>query len=55
METWSGTAFLKAMEAIAVTRMLGEAGFDGVAISDHLIYPREPSSPYPQLRVDGRI
>jgi probable F420-dependent oxidoreductase len=34
-------------EALAVARMLDEAGFDGVVCADHLIYPRELSSPYP--------
>ena len=27
--------------------MLDEAGFDGIVTSDHMIYPRELSSPYP--------
>lgn len=27
--------------------MLDEAGFDGIVCFDHMIYPREPSSPYP--------
>ena len=47
MQFWSGTAFLPTSEASAVARMLDDAGFDGVVCSDHLIYPRVLSSPYP--------
>lgn len=47
MEIWTGTAFLKTTESIAVARMVEEAGFDGIVVSDHLIYPRELTSPYP--------
>ncbi|MGB8388878.1 TIGR03619 family F420-dependent LLM class oxidoreductase [Mycobacterium sp.] len=47
MEIWTGTAFMKTTESVAVARMLDEAGFDGVVVSDHLIYPRELTSPYP--------
>jgi hypothetical protein len=31
MQFWSGTTFLMATEAIAVARMLDDAGFDGIA------------------------
>ena len=34
-------------EALAVAKMLDEAGFDGVICADHLIYPRHLTSPYP--------
>ncbi|MGB6515724.1 MAG: LLM class flavin-dependent oxidoreductase, partial [Mycobacterium sp.] len=47
MQFWSGTAFMEASEALAVARMLDEAGFDGVICADHLIYPRNLTSPYP--------
>lgn len=47
MQVWTGTAFMHATEAVAVARMLDEAGFDGIVVSDHLIYPRHLSSPYP--------
>jgi probable F420-dependent oxidoreductase len=47
MQFWSGTPFMKTSEAVALARMLDEAGFDGVVTSDHMIYPRELSSPYP--------
>ena len=47
MEIWTGTAFMKPAEVLAVAGMLDEAGFDGIVVSDHMIYPRELSSPYP--------
>ena len=47
MQFWSGTAFLDTADALAVTRMLDETGFDGMICADHLIYPRNLTSPYP--------
>ena len=47
MQFWSGTAFMTATDSLAVAPMLDEAGFDGIVTSDHMIYPRELSSPYP--------
>ena len=47
MQFWSGTAFMDPLEAVPVARMLDEAGYDGIVTSDHMIYPRELSSPYP--------
>ena len=47
MQFWSGTAFMKTTEAVAVARMFDEAGYDGIVTSDHMIYPRELSSAYP--------
>lgn len=47
MQIWTGTAFMAPTDAIGVARMLDEAGFDGIVVSDHLIYPRELRSPYP--------
>jgi probable F420-dependent oxidoreductase len=47
MQFWSGTAFMKTTEAVAVARMFDEAGYDGIVASDHMIYPRELASPYP--------
>jgi alkanesulfonate monooxygenase SsuD/methylene tetrahydromethanopterin reductase-like flavin-dependent oxidoreductase (luciferase family) len=38
---------MKTTEIIAVARMIDEAGYDGLICSDHLVYPRELSSPYP--------
>lgn len=47
MQFWSGTAFMTATDSVAVAPLLDEAGFDGIVTSDHMIYPRELSSPYP--------
>jgi probable F420-dependent oxidoreductase len=47
MQFWSGTAFMDSAEALAVARMLDEAGYDGVICADHLIYPRALQSRYP--------
>lgn len=38
---------METTHAVAVAPMLDDAGFDGIVVSDHLIYPRELSSPYP--------
>ncbi len=47
MEFWTGTAFMRTEDSIPVARLLDEAGFDGIVVSDHMIYPRDLSSPYP--------
>lgn len=47
MQFWSGTAFMTAADSVAVAPLLDDAGFDGIVTSDHMIYPRELSSPYP--------
>ncbi|MET8654391.1 MULTISPECIES: TIGR03619 family F420-dependent LLM class oxidoreductase [Nocardia] len=47
MEFWSGTAFLETTEILPVAEMFDEAGFDGLISADHLVYPRELTSPYP--------
>ncbi|MDX1886298.1 TIGR03619 family F420-dependent LLM class oxidoreductase [Mycolicibacterium sp. 120270] len=47
MQFWSGTAFMTAADSVAVAPMLDEAGYDGIVTSDHMIYPRRLSSPYP--------
>src|SRR6188768_2218235 len=36
-----------------VARMLDDAGYHGVLVSDHLLYPRNPTTPYPATD-DGR-
>jgi probable F420-dependent oxidoreductase len=38
---------MESTDALAVARMLDEAGYDGVICADHLIYPRQLTSPYP--------
>jgi probable F420-dependent oxidoreductase len=47
MKFWCGTPFMTTTELPAVARMVDEAGFYGMLTSDHLIYPRELTSPYP--------
>lgn len=47
MQFWSGTAFTDPLEAVPVAKMLDEAGYDGMLCSDHMIYPRQLTSPYP--------
>jgi probable F420-dependent oxidoreductase len=47
MQFWSGTPFMESTDALAVARMLDEAGYDGVICADHMIYPRQLTSPYP--------
>src|SRR5258708_1452293 len=47
MQFWSGTAFFNTADALAVTRMLDDTGYDGMICADHLIYPRNLNSPYP--------
>src|SRR6267154_1408651 len=47
MQFWSGTAFMRTSDVLAVPRMFDEAGYDGIVCSDHMIYPRALASPYP--------
>lgn len=47
MQIWTGTAFLETAHAVALAPLLDDVGFDGIVVSDHLVYPRELSSPYP--------
>lgn len=47
MQFWAGTTFMKTSEILAMAQMYDEAGYDGILCSDHMIYPRELSSPYP--------
>ena len=55
MKFWASTAFMRSDELIDVARMLDEAGYHGVMVSDHVCYPRELKSPYPYSpHEDGR-
>ncbi len=47
MQFWSGTAFMDTTDALTVAPLLDDAGYHGMVCSDHMIYPRELSSPYP--------
>lgn len=53
MQFWSGTAFMDPLEAVPVAKMLDDAGYDGILCSDHMIFPRQLSSPYPDS-ADGK-
>ncbi|MGZ4584527.1 MAG: TIGR03619 family F420-dependent LLM class oxidoreductase [Mycobacterium sp.] len=53
MQFWSGTAFMDPLEAVPVAKMLDDAGYDGILCSDHMIFPRELSSTYPDS-ADGK-
>jgi alkanesulfonate monooxygenase SsuD/methylene tetrahydromethanopterin reductase-like flavin-dependent oxidoreductase (luciferase family) len=41
MQFWCATPFMKSTEAVAVARMVDEAGYHGMICGDHLIYPRD--------------
>jgi len=46
---------MRSDELIDVARMLDDAGYHGVMVSDHVCYPRELKSPYPYSpHEDGR-
>ena len=47
MRFWSGTPFLSTTAGLELVPILDEIGFDGVVTADHLIYPRDLTSPYP--------
>jgi len=55
MKFWASTAFMNSESLIDVARLLDEAGYHGVMISDHICYPQELKSPYPYSPYpDGR-
>jgi alkanesulfonate monooxygenase SsuD/methylene tetrahydromethanopterin reductase-like flavin-dependent oxidoreductase (luciferase family) len=39
-------------EALAIAGMLDEAGYDGVICADHLVYPRNLTSPFEMPSAD---
>lgn len=47
VQFWSGATFLGTADILPVARMLDDAGYDGMVTSDHLIYPRQLESVYP--------
>lgn len=47
MQFWCGTAFLDTVDLPAIASLVDQAGFDGMVTSDHILYPRQLSSPYP--------
>ena len=55
MKFWCATAFMNTTELVHIARLLDQAGYHGLMISDHLVYPRELQSKYPYSpHPDGR-
>ena len=55
MQFWSSSAFMLTTELVPIARMLDEAGYHGIMLSDHICYPKELASPYPYSPYeDGR-
>ena len=55
MKFWVATAFMRTNQLPHVAKLLDDAGYHGVLISDHLCYPKELASPYPYSpHPDGR-
>ena len=55
MKFWCATAFMQSKELVHIAQLLDEAGYHGLMISDHLVYPKELSSKYPYSpHPDGR-
>jgi len=55
MKFWCATAFMDTTELVHVAKLLDQAGYHGVMISDHLCYPKELKSKYPYSpHEDGR-
>jgi len=55
MKFWCATAFMNTTELVHIARLLDEAGYHGLMISDHLCYPRDLVSKYPYSpHPDGR-
>jgi probable F420-dependent oxidoreductase len=55
MKFWASTAFMQSHELIDLARMLDEAGYHGVMVSDHICYPKNLQSKYPYSPFpDGR-
>ncbi|MFZ1489323.1 MAG: TIGR03619 family F420-dependent LLM class oxidoreductase [Ilumatobacteraceae bacterium] len=55
MKFWCATAFMDTTEMVHVATLLDRAGYHGLMVSDHLVHPRELTSPYPYSpHPDGR-
>ncbi len=53
MRFWLAGAYLPPQELLDIARAADECGFEGITLSDHLLYPRELRSAYPYAP-DGR-
>jgi probable F420-dependent oxidoreductase len=47
MEFWCATAWMDPRQLIGVAQLLDEAGYHGLMVSDHLVYPRDVANAYP--------
>ena len=47
MQFWQGIAFLDPSQLLPLAQATDEAGYDGIAVSDHLFFPKQPTSEYP--------
>jgi len=52
---WCATAFMKTKQLVHIAQLLDEAGYHGLMVSDHLVYPKNMQSKYPYSpHPDGR-
>jgi probable F420-dependent oxidoreductase len=52
---WCATAFMQTRELVHIAELLDQAGYHGLMISDHLVYPKKLESKYPYSpHPDGR-
>jgi alkanesulfonate monooxygenase SsuD/methylene tetrahydromethanopterin reductase-like flavin-dependent oxidoreductase (luciferase family) len=55
MKFWCATAFMSTFELVHISTLLDRAGYHGLMVSDHLLYPQELTSKYPYSpHPDGR-
>jgi probable F420-dependent oxidoreductase len=55
MKFWVATAWMDPRHLIGVAQLLDDAGYHGLMVSDHLVYPRDLQSRYPYSpHPDGR-
>ncbi|MBM3828113.1 MAG: TIGR03619 family F420-dependent LLM class oxidoreductase [Actinobacteria bacterium] len=55
MKFWCATAFMKTKQLVHIAQLLDEAGYHGLMVSDHLVYPKNLRSKYPYSpHPDGR-
>ena len=47
MQFWQGVAFLEPSQLLPLAQATDEAGYDGIAISDHLFFPKQRIADYP--------
>lgn len=52
LKFWQALAFVELDQAVGLAQASDEAGFEGVMVSDHLVFPEQLASPYPYSK-DG--